>query len=129
MDIKKAQELLEKVRELKDLRQAIELLRSESLAKEEPILESAGNGDLNHLGVHELAPNILTHVIGTGDKDTHHYHCDVNLLAMAEGQPHINVKVVDHTGRPLHQSHKVYKDIKEAVEDIVHHFNRREWRE
>lgn len=129
MDIKKAQQLLEKVRELKDLRNAIDLVRNESLAKEEPAIQSQGNGGLMHLGIHELAPNILTHVIGSGDKATHHYHCNVNLADLAKGLPHINIKIVDHAGRPLQESPKMYSDIKQAVEDVVHHFNRREWKQ
>jgi hypothetical protein len=128
MDVKKAQELLEKVKELKDLRHAIDMVRAEGLNKDENLLSSLGNGGtLSHLGIHELAPNILTHILGTGDKDTHHYHCNVDLLALSEGMPHINVKIVDHTGRPLSEAPKVYNNIKDAVTDIVHHFNRREW--
>lgn len=127
MNTKKAQELLEKVKELKDLRHAIDLMRNENLAKDDSIIQSSGNGGLMHLGIHELAPNILTHVIGTGDNASHSYHCNVNLAALGKGIPHINVKIIDHAGRPLHESPKMYSDIKDAVADIVHHFNRREW--
>lgn len=130
MDNKKALELLAKVKELKDLREAIDLMHSEGLSKGDPAAEmaSAGSGgEIRHLGVHELSPGILTHVMGTGDKDTHHYHCHVNLKALSEGTPHISVSIVDHAGRVLGHAPKVFGDIKDAVGAVVRHFNKREW--
>jgi hypothetical protein len=128
MDNKKALELLEKVKQLKDLREAIDLVRSEGLTKAVQPMESTGNGgELQHLGVHELSPGVLTHIIGTGNNDTHHYHCEVNMASMAKGEPHIAIKVVDHTGRPLAHAPHVHNDMKKAVASIVKHFNKCEW--
>lgn len=121
-------DVLEKIQKLKNLKDAINLVRSMMKAEQKPQLDNKIQ-QLKHLGMHELAHNVISHVIGTGMPETHHYRADEDYKKKHEGVPHVSVDVVDHAGRVLGKSPKMYSNIKEAVSDIVHHYHKKAWKD
>jgi hypothetical protein len=127
--------LLEKVKKITDLRDAIKMVKalaaSEKVKKAEKPESQKGPVELvrtlKHLGIRELAPGLTTHIIGSNHPDMHRYHADVDLAAMHKGHPHVHVSCVDNSGMILSKCSKVHSSMKEAVKSIINHLHKGEW--
>jgi hypothetical protein len=153
MNISKS--LLEKIIQLRDLRQAISAVRKNSAIKkaDDPpstkwpkpdlsdkakarqpghparsvSIEAPEVGDkkaygLKHLGVKRTYGGVV-HMVGVPGSNRH-YEIHVN-----RSSPKIEhtIRLVTSDGSTLNRSPNVHGDIKSAVEDVAHHFNKREW--
>jgi len=124
-------QIMEKLRKVKDLTQAILLVRQVAkpkaeVTKAEPLAPQEPDS-LKHVGQYLGAPGYITHVIGTGKEGQPHYKMSVNMKRLAQGEPHITVDVHGHDGSHKGKSHKLYANIKEAVRDILNHFHNGDW--
>lgn len=137
-------DLMKKVKVLKDLRDAISLVKEQAcLSKKDdkPATDKGSvsdtikqhRGSLKHSGIYEIIPGVLTHVIRCHDLDKasevdgHHYNIDVNLKKMSEKKPCISVNVVDKSGKSLDRSPNEHKSMEKAVSEMMQHFKKGAW--
>jgi len=145
MDLK---ELMKKISSLKDLRAAINEVKS--LTKDAKVIpmpiqqkqtpiqspreqqrtaaQSAlePKGQLKHLGLKETHSGQMTHMIGIPGSNWH-YEVTMDMHQSAHGNPAFTVKHVDSGGHTKSQSNKVHSDIGSAVRDLVNHSHSGEW--
>lgn len=153
MKIDKA--LLEKIIKLRDLRQAISNVRKSNVVKKKEDASPANwpkpdlspeakqrmqtqethsemrspnpSGDkpygLKHLGIKKLHSGVI-HMIGIPG---HNRHYEINVDKMAPRIEH-TTKLVTSEGSTLSRSPSVHHNMHDAVEDVAHHFNTREWK-
>lgn len=154
MKIDKA--LLEKIIKLRDLRQAISNVRKSNVVKKKedtvsthwpkPDLSPAAkqrqaqqpqdadqtqvsnpSGDkpygLKHLGIKKLHSGVV-HMIGIPGHDRHY---EINVDKMSPRIEH-SVRLVTSDGSTLSRSPNVHHNMHDAVEDVSHHFNARDWK-
>jgi len=136
-------ELMKKLQGLKDLRQAIDLMRDKELEKaaaptamklegQKAVAEQPVAGvPLKHLGVRtDKAPGIVSHMVGipgTGG-NSHHYEIDANLSHMNSKIPAYTVhKIHSGSGQAMESSPKAHKDIGSAVKSLVTHAHTGKW--
>jgi len=145
-------ELMKKLQGLKDLRQAIDLMRSQELEKRAPVdinafraagkealsgIQQAVAGQpaagvpLKHMGVRtDKAPGIVSHMVGipgTGGQN-HHYEIDANMNHMNSKIPAYTVhKIHSGSGQALESAPMAHKDIGSAVKSLVTHAHTGKW--
>lgn len=140
-------ELMKKIQGLKDLRNAIDLMRDEHLEKRGPLdvnsirdqgkqaLATApqpmGHLNLKHMGIRtDKAPGVVSHMIGIPGGHNHHYEIDVNMNQMDSKIPAYTVhKVHSASGQALENAPEAHKDIGSAVKALVNHAYMGKWKQ
>jgi hypothetical protein len=145
--------LLKKLQGLKDLRQAIDLMRSQELEKAGPVKPELHSGeaiqqakqegknilagqdkDVKHIGIRtDKAPGIITHKIGhkkdmQNINNPRHYEIDVNMNLLDSNTPAYTIhKVNSNTGQAVESGPFPHKDIGSAVKSLVNHVYTGKW--
>jgi hypothetical protein len=145
--------LLKKLQSLKDLRQAIDLIRNEGLEKAVPKaatpamqphqqIKQQGQQEvqaqnlsqigLKHIGVDtQKSPGVISHMVGfQGGNKPHHYAIDVNMNHLDSKIPAYTVhKVHSGTGQAIESAPKAHKNIQSAVKSLFSHATTGSWGE
>jgi hypothetical protein len=140
-------ELMKKLQSLRDLRQAIDLMRNEELGKAAPVDVSAIRNEgqqaiaaahnpggaiqpMKHMGIRsDKAPGVVSHMIGMpGVQTPHHYEIDVNMNHIDSKIPAYTVhKVHAGSGQALESAPEAHKDISSAVKSLMSHAHTGKW--
>lgn len=78
---------------------------------------------LKHLGIKKEF-NSVTHQIGIPGSNRHY---EVKVDKMAPNIEH-TIRLVTSDGSTLSRSPNVHRNIQDAIEDVAHHFNTRQWK-
>jgi len=125
MDIKS---LLDKIKSLKDLRHAINEVKSLDKAQEPEPQEpqpKAAKANLKHLGVKHSNSGIMTHVIGIPGADWH-YEISINMHNANQEKPAYSIQMVSNDEMKS-QHPNVHDSINSAIKAIMHHFYNNKW--
>lgn len=140
-------DIMKKLQGLKDLRQAIDLIRNQELEKANPptikpdvaraegkqaiAAQNMGQLGLKHMGVRtDKMPGVVSHMIsipGTGG-NSHHYEIDANLSHMDSKIPAYTVhKIHSNTGHAIESAPKAFNSLSQAVKSLVSHATIGKW--
>jgi len=140
--------LLEKISKLKDLRQAINIVKQDTnivktgqheagLEKQNPmqedkahaqeaVQEASPGGYIKHLGVKSTVPGVVTHMVGTHGSD-HHYEIDVNMNHMANDMPAFSINHIGPGGKIKSRSPMMHDNIQGAIGSLMGHHHHGTW--
>lgn len=131
MDEKKLNELLEKIKNLKDLRYALVEVKKAGLHKEEPKstpvpTEEQNVGDIKHLGVNVDDDGNIVHSIGRS-KDQPHYQVTVHLDKLDQKKPAYDVHFKHHKTGEITRPTQLFNSIQEVIRHVMMHDKKKRW--
>lgn len=135
-------ELIKKVTGLRNLREALSLVRKEierqnKLRKDAKIIQMRPQNPvpaqahqakprLEHLGRNMTKRGIITHIRGVRGSDMPHYEISVNMHKMGKA-PHISVSHVGSNGSLVNKNPTTFSNLDEAIQSVSRHHGSGEW--
>jgi hypothetical protein len=135
---KKWEDLLKKLKSVKDLREAISVVKKSGMLnkEEESKVEIAKAHskefeekfkNLTYLGRQKLGPNLLGHIIGYKDEDKPHYLVSVDLNRYAQKVPSITASLVGTDGKAHDSDAQQHSDLPTAIKAVMLHHGSKKW--
>lgn len=131
-------ELLKKIYALKDLRQAISVVKSSGLDKAEPVKSTQepqpeakpeqALGNWKHAGINMDSPrghSIVTHKVKLHDGHPHHYEIDADM-SKKPSQFALH-KVRSSDGQTVESHSQPHKDLSSAIRALLHREKNGNW--
>lgn len=131
MDEKSVKELLEKIKNLKDLRYALVEVKKAGLHKEEPKAPIANPQeeqltDIKHLGASVDDDGNIIHSVGRS-KNEPHYQVTVHLDRLDQKKPAYDLHFKHHKTGEITRPSQLLNSIQEVIRHIMMHDKKKRW--